>query len=115
QNLLAANGLNLDIECRVLLTTPLETFSIGDAIVISRGLIDVLPDEASLAMALSTELAHVVLGHRMDTMYGFGDLTIFEDAEILDRLRLRRPVEEVDLAEAKAVELLKKSSYADKL
>lgn len=115
RNLMAANGIALDIECRVLLTTPLETFSIGQAIVISRGLIDVLPDEASLAMALSPELAHAALGHRMDTMYAFGDLTMFEDAEILDRLRLARPAEEVSAASAKAVELLEKSSYADKL
>jgi len=115
RNLMAANGIALDIECRVLLTTPLETFSIGQAIVISRGLIDVLPDEASLAMALSPELAHAVLGHRMDTMYAFGDLTMFEDAEILGRLRLGRPAEEVSAASAKAVELLQKSSYADKL
>ena len=114
-NLMAANGIALEIECRILLTTPLETFSIGQAIVISRGLIDVLPDEASLAMALSPELAHAVLGHRMDTMYAFGDLTMFEDAEILDRLRLGRPAEEVSAASAKAVDLLEKSSYADKL
>jgi hypothetical protein len=114
-NLMAANGIALDIECRILLTTPLETFSIGQAIVISRGLIDVLPDEASLAMALSPELAHAVLGHRMDTMYAFGDLTMFEDAEILDRLRLGRPAEEVSAASAKAVDLLEKSSDADKL
>ena len=115
RNLMAANGIGLDIECRVLLTTPLETFSIGQAIVISRGLIDVLPDEASLAMALSPELAHAVLGHRMDTMYAFGDLTMFEDREILDRLRLGRPAAEVSAATAKAVELLERSSYADKL
>lgn len=115
RNLMAANGIALDIECRVLLTTPLETFSIGQAIVISRGLIDVLPDEASLAMALSPELAHAVLGHRIDTMYAFGDLTMFEDAEILNRLRLARPAEEVSAASSKAVELLEKSPYADKL
>ena len=115
RNLMAANGIALDMECRVLLTTPLETFSIGQAIVISRGLIDVLPDEASLAMALSPELAHAVLGHRMDTMYAFGDLTMFEDREILDRLRLGRPADEVSAASAKAVELLEKSPYADKL
>lgn len=115
RNLMAANGIALDIECRVLLTTPLETFSIGQAIVISRGLIDVLPDEASLAMALSPELAHAVLGHRMDTMYAFGDLTMFEDADILNRLRLVRPAEEVSAASSKAVELLEKSPYADKL
>ena len=114
-NLLAGVGAALDVECRVLLTTPLETFSIGEAIVISRGLIDVLPDEASLAMALSGELAHILLGHRMDAMLGFGDTTIIEDAEVLAKLRLERPGEEIAAAGAKALELLEASVYADKL
>ena len=64
RNLAATNDIALEIECRVLLTTPLETFSIGQSIVISRGLIDVLPDEASLAMVLADELAHIALGIR---------------------------------------------------
>ena len=115
QNLIATNGLDLDVECRVLLTTPLETFSIGQAIVISRGLIDVLPDEAALAAALSDELAHIVLGHRMETLYGFSDYTVFEDIEILDRMRLRRSPEEIAAASVKAEELLESSPYADKL
>ena len=58
-NLLVTNEINLDVHCRVLLTSPLETFSVGQAIVISRGLLDVLPDEASLAGMLATELAHI--------------------------------------------------------
>ena len=115
RNLMAANGIALDIECRVLLTTPLETFSIGQAIVISRGLLDVLPDEASLAMALSTELAHASLGHRMSTMYSFADLTMFDDREILSRLRLARPADEVAQASAKAIEVLRASTYSDEL
>ena len=31
------------------------------------GMIDVLPDEASLAMILTHELAHIVLGHHLNT------------------------------------------------
>jgi hypothetical protein len=115
RNLMASNGLALDIECRILLTTPLETFSIGHAIVISRGLIDVLPDEASLAMALSTELAHAALGHRMNSMYGFGDLTIFDDSEILHRLRLNRQPQEVSSASTRALEMLELSPYASEM
>lgn len=114
-NLMATNDIDLDVECRVLLTTPLETFSIGQAIVVSRGLLDTLPDEPSLAMALSDELAHIVLGHRMETMYAFSDWAIFEDEEILDRLRLRREPQEVRAAGVKAVEILGKSPYADRL
>jgi Zn-dependent protease with chaperone function len=66
-NLIAGAGLNVEAHCRVLLTTPLETFSVGRTIVVSRGLLDVLPDEASLAMVLAGELAHIALGHRTDT------------------------------------------------
>src|SRR3984957_15669267 len=51
-NLLITNNIDLqgDFRCRVLLTSPLESFTIGHTIVVSRGLLDVLPDEASLAM-----------------------------------------------------------------
>ena len=43
-NLLVTNNIDLqgDIRCRVLLTSPLESFTIGHTIVISRGLLDVL-------------------------------------------------------------------------
>ena len=52
-NLLLTNDLDLaGVRCRVLLTTPLESFVTGRTIVISRGLLDVLPDEATLAAVL---------------------------------------------------------------
>ena len=114
-NLIATNDLGFEVRCRVLLTTPLETFSLGQAIVISRGLIDVLPDEASLAMAISDELAHIALGHRTETMFAFSDFTIFEDAQILSRIRLNRSPEEIEPASAKALELLERSPYGGKL
>src|SRR5579872_6852922 len=59
-NLEVTNNIDLPrpVRTRVLLTSPLETFSVGNTIVISRGLVDVLPDEASLAAVLSHELAH---------------------------------------------------------
>src|ERR1041385_898811 len=47
------------VRCRVMLTTPMESFTVGHTIVLSRGLIDVLPDEATLAAFLSHELAHI--------------------------------------------------------
>ena len=114
-NLIVTNDISLDVHCRVLLTTPLETFSIGQAIVISRGLLDVLPDEASLAMVLSDELSHIVLGHQTETRYAFSDQTMFKDEEILQQLRLSRPREEIEAAGEKAVEILKNSPYVDKL
>lgn len=114
-NLIATNNLDLEVHCRVLLTTPLETFSIGQAIVISRGLIDVLPNEGALAAALSDELAHIALGHDTETLYGFSDYTIFDDIDVLDRIRMRRPPEEVSAAGRTAAEYLARSPYADQL
>jgi hypothetical protein len=99
----------------VLLTTPLETFSIGQTIIISRGLLDVLPDEASLAMVLSDELSHIVLGHPTDTMFAFADRTMFPDSEIPKRLRFRRSEIEMEAAHQKALEVLTHSIYADKM
>jgi hypothetical protein len=70
-NLEVTNNLDIqpEIRCRVLLTSTLESFTIGHTIVFSRGLIDVLPDEASLATMIAQEMAHVVLGHRIDGQY----------------------------------------------
>ncbi len=114
-NLIATNNLNVDAKCRVLLTTPLETFSVGQTIVISRGLIDVLPDEASLAMALSNELAHIALGHRTETRFAFSDQIMLTDGELLRRLRLTRTSDEIREAGEKAVAMLALSPYKDKL
>jgi hypothetical protein len=103
------------VRCRILLTSPLESFTIGHTIVMSRGLLDVLPDEASLAMVLAHELSHIVLGHKFDTKTAFNDRMFFADEDSFARLDFKhRPAEE-DAADAKAVELLKNSPYKDKL
>jgi hypothetical protein len=115
RNLLTSNDISLEVGCRVLLTTPLETFSIGQVIIISRGLLDVLPDEASLAMVLSDELAHILLGHPTDTMFAFADCTMFPDREIPRRLQFQRTDTEMEAAHQKALEILSHSPYADKM
>ncbi len=116
-NLLITNNLDLqgDIHCRILLTSPLESFTIGHTIVISRGLLDVLPDEASLAMVLAHELSHIVLAHRFDTRLAFNDRLFFPDEESFRRLDFKRSSADEEAADNKAVELLKKSPYQDKL
>jgi hypothetical protein len=114
-NLIATNGLNVETRCRVLLTTPLETFNVGRTIVISRGLIDVLPDEASLAMVLSDELAHVALAHRTNTQFAFHDETMFSDGDLLEHFRFARSPDEIASAGKKAVEILRNSPYKEKL
>jgi hypothetical protein len=80
-NLEITNNIELPrpVRTRVLTTSPLETFSVGNTIVLSRGLIDVLPDESSLAMVLSHELAHIVLGHNLGSQFAFNDRMLFSD------------------------------------
>jgi hypothetical protein len=116
-NLLITNNIDLqsDYHCRVLLTSPLESFTIGHTIVISRGLLDVLPDEASLAMVMAHEVSHIVLGHRFDTKLAFNDKLFFPDEESFQRLDFKRTVADEEAADTKALELLKNSPYKDKL
>jgi len=116
-NILVTNNLDIqpEVRCRVLLTAPLESFAMAHTIVISRGLIDTLPDEASLAMILAHELGHIVLGHALDTRWAFSDRMIFSDYEAFNRLDFRRNPAEEQAADQKAVELLQKSPYNGKL
>lgn len=116
-NLEITNNINLPraVRARVMLTSALETFSVGNTIVISRGLIDVLPDEASLAMVLSHELAHITLGHNLGSKYAFTDRMLFSDEATYQSLGFRHSPEEETAADAKAYEILQKSPYAQKL
>lgn len=116
-NLEITNKLDItpDVRARVLLTTPLESFTVGHTIVVSRGLLDVLPDEASLAMVLAHELGHIALGHRLDTKYAFGDRMVFPDEETLSRIQLARDSYQEEQADKKALEFLENSPYKDKL
>jgi hypothetical protein len=83
--------------------------------VVSRGLLDVLPDEPSLAMVLSHELSHIVLGHSSDTQLAFNDKLFFPDKESFQRLDFKRSPATEEAADEKALELLKNSPYKDKL
>src|SRR5882724_1696566 len=116
-NLQITNNIELPrpVRTRVMLTSPLETFSVGNTIIVSRGLIDVLPDETSLAMVLSHELAHIVLGHNLGSRYAFNDRMLFSDESTYSNLGFRHVPEEEVAADKKAVDLLKNSPYAQKL
>lgn len=116
-NLLVTNNIDLqsDFHCRVLLTAPLESFTIGHTIVMSRGLLDVLPDEAALAMVLAHEVSHIILGHPFDTKLAFNDKLFFPDEESFQRLDFKQNAADEQAADTKALELLKNSPYKDKL
>jgi capsular exopolysaccharide synthesis family protein len=110
-NLIVSAKLNIEAHCRVLLTTPFETFTVGHTIVISRGLIDVLPDEASLAVALASELAHIALGHRTPTEFAFNNRTMLSDFDVLQRFRFQHPGAEMQAASEKTISIMQASPY----
>jgi hypothetical protein len=110
-NLIVSAKLNVEAHCRVLLTTPLETFSVGHTIVISRGLVDVLPDETSLALVLADELSHIALAHRTPTQFAFRNQTMLSDAEVLQRLHFERSPAELEAAGQKTIEIMRASPY----
>ena len=118
-NLEVTNNLDIDpeVRCRILMTTTLESFTLGHTIVLSRGLIDVLPDEASLATIIAHELGHVVLGHRMDTTFAFFDQLLVDDKDTFRHFGFARTQEEETAASAKAAQLLANSppAYKDHL
>jgi len=114
-NLEVTNGLDIEpeVRCRVLMISTLESFTIGRTIVLSRGLVDVLPDEASLATILAHELGHVVLGHRMDSQFAFLNRVRFDEKETFRHFGFARTPEEEQAANQKGLELLKNSPYKD--
>src|SRR5947209_3555144 len=116
-NLEVTNNLDIDpeVKCRVMMTTTLESFTLGHTIVLSRGLVDVLPDEASLATVIAHELGHVVLGHRMDSTYAFFDQLLIDDKDTFRHFGFARTAEEEQAASAKALQLLNNSPYKNQL
>lgn len=110
---------NLDIEpevrCRVLLTSTLEAFRIGHTIVITRGLLDVLPDEASIAAIIAHQLGAVITGQILPDEYSFNDTTMLSPQETLKRMSFRTSEVDEEAAANKAIQLLKNSMYKNQL
>ncbi|PYT60191.1 MAG: hypothetical protein DMG35_11940 [Acidobacteria bacterium] len=115
-NLEVTNNLDIqpEVRCRVLMTSTLESLTMSHTIVLSRGLIDVLPDEASLAAILAHELGHVVLGHRIDSQYAFINRVRYDDKDTFRHFDFARTPEEEEAAKQKGIELLRNSPYKDK-
>jgi len=115
-NILVGNNLNLPfpVHCRIMLTSRLESIAIGNTILLSRGLIDVLPQEEDFAAMLSFQLAHIILGHTIDTRYAFNIRLLFPDESTLQRIPMNHSEGENADAAKKAVELFRNSIYKDK-
>jgi len=116
-NLEVTNNIDVepDVRCRVMMTSTLESYTIGHTIVLSRGLIDVLPDEASLATMIAHELSHVVLGHRLDSSYAFFDQLLIDDKETFRHFGFARTKDEEEAANRKAIQILNNSPYKNQL
>ncbi len=116
-NLEVTNNIDVqpEVRCRVMMTSTLESYTVGHTIVLSRGLIDVLPDEASLATMIAHELSHVVLGHRLDSSFAFFDQLLINDKDTFRHFGFARTPDEEKAADVKAVQLLNNSPYKTQL
>jgi hypothetical protein len=116
-NLEVTNNIDVepDVRCRVMMTSTLESYTVGHTIVLSRGLVDVLPDEASLATMIAHELGHIVLGHRLDSSYAFFDQLLIDDKDTFRHFGFARTPDEEKAANAKAIQLLNNSPYKNQL
>jgi len=116
-NLEVTNNVDVEpeVRCRVMMTSTLESYTLGHTIVISRGLIYVLPDEASLATIIAHELSHVILGHRMDSNFAFFDQLLVDDKETFRHFGFARTPDEENAANVEAIKLLNNSPYKNQL
>ncbi|HEX4545773.1 MAG TPA: M48 family metalloprotease [Candidatus Acidoferrum sp.] len=116
-NLEVTNSIDVEpeVRCRLMMTSTLESYTVGHTIVLSRGLVDVLPDEASLATVIAHELGHVVLGHRLDSSYAFFDQLLIDDKETFRHFGFARTPDEEKAANVKAIQLLNNSPYKNQL
>ncbi len=91
-NLEVTNSLDeqMDLRCRVLLTSGLEMFSVGNTIVVSRGLIDVVPNEETLAVLVAHGMADAMLPKPNQDQYAFSDISRLSPTEVLKRLSLKK-------------------------
>ena len=116
-NLMVTNNFDsrIEIRCRVLMTSDFEMFSMQNAIVLSRGLIDVVPNEETLAALLAFEVADAMMPKPAQDQYGFSDILRLTPTEALKKLSFVDTPEEAQKNSEKAMEMLKKSPYGDKL
>jgi Zn-dependent protease with chaperone function len=116
-NLIVPNNLAFtdQVHTRVLLTDTIEATTVGNTILLSRGLLDSLPSEEAIASVISMELAHIAMGHHIDTRYAFNDRLLFPDESSFQRINMYHTDGDNTEAAKRAVEYLQASMYKDKL
>ena len=109
------------IRVRTLLTEPLESLSIGNTILLSKSLIDTTAIQSAdgaqqmgnLNAALAFQLAHIILGHHIDTKYAFSDRMMFPAESAFQHLPMHHTDQENADAAKKAIELLSPKELVD--
>ncbi len=116
-NLVVPNNLAFSdqIHTRILLSTTIEATTVGNTILISKGLIDSLPNEEAIASVVAMELAHIAMGHHIDTRYAFNDRLMFPDTATFQRIDMYHTDHDNADAAKRAMEYLQASMYKDKL
>ncbi len=116
-NLVVPNNLAFtdQIHTRILLSDTIEATTVGNTILISKGLVDSLPNEEAIASVVAMELAHVAMGHHIDTRYAFNDRLLFPDESTFQRIDMNHSDVDNAAAAKKAMEYLQASMYKDRL
>jgi hypothetical protein len=121
-NILVYNNIQTSrpIRVRTLLTEPLESLAIGNTIVLSKSLIDttaVMSSDGAQQMGnlnaiLAFQIAHIILGHRLDTKYAFSDRLLFPSTSVFQRIPMHHTDKDNEEAAKKAMELLNAKELA---
>ena len=116
-NLIVTNNLNIEPEprCRVLLTSNIEAFSLNHTIVLSRGLLDVLPDEATLAVVIAEQLSDALVPKLAEEQYGFADRLQVPTEKALREFSFKDSRDDWQATGEKAIALLRNSPYRNEL
>ncbi len=116
-NLAVPNNLAFSspVHCRVLLSDTVETTTVGNTILVSKGLIDSMPNEPTIASVVAMELAHIAMGHHIDTRYAFNDRLLFPDEATFQRIDMYHTDHDNEEAQKKANDYLQASMYKDQL
>ncbi len=124
-NILAYNKIATDrpLKVRTLLTEPLETLSVGNTILISKSLLDTTAvpsadgkqaeQQGDLNAVLAFQIAHILLGHHIDTKYAFNDHLMFPQESAFQHIPMHHTDQENTDAAKKAIELLGVADLSD--
>jgi hypothetical protein len=122
-NILAYNNIptSRPLKVRTLLTEPLESVAIGNTILLSKSLIDTTAIQSAdgaqqmgdLNALLAFQVAHIILGHHIDTKYAFSDRLLFPSESAFQRLPMHHIDADNTEAAKKAMELLSVKDLAD--